>query len=202
MRRVKSKRWDLQAQIANAARGIAGEAAWPAAAPTEAEVQALADRFEATIVEVERQEQNLKIQQEVARQELAEVVAMLRRIDFITTGLYGRDGAQKSSFGLRPIDIKPSSSGPVPQVAGLRLSDGLSGGSIQVVWKPVRRAAFEVQWFDSAGLDRLMGSAATTRAELLIPGLVPGTQIWVRVRALRAGKYGDWSETGTRIANV
>ncbi len=103
---------------------------------------------------------------------------------------------------LRPIDRNPNSLGPVVQVTKLRLVDGLAAGTIQADWKAVRRATYEVQWFGLEAMQQLLGAAASTRSELLIVGLQPGTQIWVRVRALRAGKYGDWSEQATRIANV
>lgn len=105
-------------------------------------------------------------------------------------------------FGLRPIDTTRNSPGPTPQVTGLKLADGLAPGSIQADWKRIPRAVYEVQWFADEALERIMGSAVSTRSELLIPALAPGTQIWVRVRALRGRKQGDWSATGTRIGNV
>ena len=46
----------------------------------------------------------------------------------------------------------------------------------------------------------MLGALASTRRTALIPGLDPGAQIWLRVRALRGRKYGEWSETATRIA--
>ena len=202
MRRIKTERYALQQQVLSAARGIAGEPAWPGGAPTQVEVQALADELDGLLiqhVELENDMQGLRTELQKSVQNCQ---AMLRRIDNITSGLYGADGAGKIAFGLRPVDTTRNSPGPTPKVSGLVLGDGLASGSIEANWKRIPRAVYEVQWFSDAAMSQIVGSAVATRSELLIPALTPGVQVWVRVRALRGKKQGDWSDSATRIANV
>jgi len=201
MRRLQRTQFYVWEQINQAARGIAMEAGWPST-PTHAEVQALADKLDADIKAVGTAESSLKVLRAQLGTDYKAALAMLRRIDNITDSLYGRSGAKKLQYGLRPIDEVKNSAGPVPQVTGLTLADGLGPGSLVAKWKSVKRAAYDIQWFGSAAMDQLMGSAVSTRATVDILGLAPGTQIWLRVRALRAGKLGEWSEVATRIANV
>lgn len=202
MRRINREKYALHMQMISAVRGITGEPGWPAGAPTAAQAQALADELDQALtdlVAVENDMSGVRFRTNDSAQRCRE---LLRRIDNITSGLYGIDGAAKISYGLRPIDTTRNSPGPTPKVAKLALSDGKAAGSIQADWKRVPRAVYEAQWFADEELAQLLGSAATTRSELLIPALAPGTQVWVRVRALRSRKQGEWSDARTRIANV
>lgn len=202
MRRLKTERRQLAEQIKMAAQGILGEPAWPAGAPTAVEVQALADEFEDLLSQLGNMELQIAVLRETVRRKGDECQETVRRIDHVTSVLYGLDSVLKGNFGLRPIDTVRSSPGPTPKVGGLRLADGLAAGSLAADWKRVPRAVYEVQWFFDAALAQLVGSAVSTRSSLLIPALSPGTQVWVRVRALRGKRFGDWSAPATRIANV
>jgi hypothetical protein len=201
MRRLEKAQFEVWKQIDQAARGIALEPGWPST-PTHAEVQALAAKLDTDIQAIGSAKLALGLLRAQLATDYKASLVMLRRIDAITDSLYGRSGGKKLQYGLRPIDEIKNSAGPVPQVSGLSLADGLGPGSLVAKWTSVKRAAYDIQWFSSASLEQLIGSAASTRATVEILGLAPGTQIWLRVRALRAGKLGDWSEVATRIANV
>ncbi len=201
MRRVSYDRWKLWEQINSAAHGISGEPGWVSSL-TQAQVQALADKFKADIEAINFAESQAKSARGKFEIDRKEVVTVLRQIDQLTNALYGPDGGKKLTFGLRPIDTTRNSAGPVPKVVQLTIADGLGPGSLTAKWKAVKRAAYDIQWFGSAAMDQILGSAVSTRAFVDIHALAPGTQIWLRVRALRAGKLGDWSDVATRIANV
>jgi predicted phage tail protein len=49
---------------------------------------------------------------------------------------------------------------------------------------------------------QMVGSQTVTKSELEIEGLARGNQYWIRVRAVRAGKIGPWSDEATRVANI
>ena len=132
---------------------------------------------------------------------MADGAQLMRRVDQVTTALYGDADPQKHAFGLRPIDHIRNSAGPTPQVARLALNDGPTPSSLVAKWKSIPRATYEVQWFSDEALVTLVGATVATKNETLI-ALAPGTQIWMRVRAIRGKRFGDWSETATRIANV
>lgn len=59
MRRIKQERYALQEQIKIAAMGIAGEPAWPSGAPTQTEVQAVADELSALLSDLSAAEVQL-----------------------------------------------------------------------------------------------------------------------------------------------
>ncbi len=89
-----------------------------------------------------------------------------------------------------------------------------SGGSS--CWRPVRQfpaslacdyetvegSSYEWEWYASALLTTLLGKITTTSSEHVITGLDTGTRYWVRVRAVRGGQYGMWSDPDSRVANV
>lgn len=202
MRRFKTSRYELGVQVRSAANGILGEPAWPAGVPTHAEVLALADEFDAKVDDLREKENVLLGARAGVLDVEARCQAMVRRIDNITSGLYGADGYQKGMYGLRPKDTTRNSYGPTPQVVKLVLRDGPEPGSILAEWKTVPGAVYEIQWFDQQEMEALLGSRSSTRSKLLISGLAPGRQFWIRVRAVRSRRTGEWSETATRIANV
>ena len=186
----------------SAANGILGEPAWPAGVPTHAEVLALADEFDAKVDDLRQKENELRGAREGVLQVEERCQAMVRRIDNITSGLYGADGFQKANFGLRPKDRVRNTYGPTPQVSKLVLGDGPEPGSILADWKTIPGAVYEIQWFGQPEMEALLGSRSSTRSKLLISGLSPGRQFWIRVRAVRSRRTGEWSETATRVANV
>jgi hypothetical protein len=116
--------------------------------------------------------------------------------------LYGPDGAEKIGFGL---DAKKSTAAPtdVPeQVVITATREGAAPASIFLDFDSVDGAVYEVQWFSDAPLTVMVGSATVTVSEIEIPGLTKGQQYWFRVRAVRAGQAGPWSDQATRVANI
>lgn len=202
MRRIFREWLKLADQLLMAGNGIAGEPGWPGSAPTQAQVQAKAAEIKDLRMQIADAELLLRGLRPALEKAIGEGIELMKLVDDTTSGLYGEAGGDKLKFGLPPKDRARRSLGPTPQVTKLVLADGLSSGSIQAKWKVVPRATFEVQWFSDASLTAFMGSLVTTRATALIPSLPPGAQIWVRVRALRGKKQGDWSDAATRIANV
>jgi hypothetical protein len=88
------------------------------------------------------------------------------------------------------------------QVVILATANGTHPASVCVDWDSVDAAVYEVQWFGDAPLMLMVGSATVTNSEMEIQGLERGKQYWFRVRAVRAGKVGPWSDQATRVANI
>lgn len=185
-----------------AGNGIAGEPGWPGGAPTQVEVVAKGTEIKDIRMQIADAEALLRGLRPALERAMGEGIDLMKRVDDTTDGIYGESSPEKLKFGLPSKDRTRNSPGPTPKVTKLVLSDGLSSGSIRAKWKVVPRATFEVQWFSDALLTAFMGSVVVTRANALIPSLPLGAQIWLRVRALRGGKVGEWSDTATRIANV
>lgn len=201
MRRIARNPYDLAMQLSMAARGISLEPAWPATAPSQAAVEAASAAITSRRETVGALVQDLRRARHDLRQTMEEGTGMLREVDRTTSILYGEAGAKKHLYGLRPIDQVRNSAGPTPQVVQLVLGDGPLPGSLRAKWKSVARATYEVQWYSDEALETLMGATVATTNEAII-ALPPGTQTWMRVRAIRGKKFGDWSETATRFANV
>lgn len=201
MRRLQQDRYKLQIQMKLAIAGIQGEPAWPGA-PSLVEVQQASAALEAAVAAAKAAETELKLRRGAVDEARSQALAVLRRIDHVTSYLYGDSGSQKHKFGLRPIDNVRNSLGPPPSVKHLVLKDGGAPGVVLADWKRIPGATYEVQWFADPQFTQLAGAGTATRSRLLLAGLTPGMQIWVRVRALRSRRYGDWSDVATRIANV
>lgn len=200
MKRFEQSRSDLQRQLASAAAGIAGEPDWPSGTVTSASVLAQANALAASLHSIREAELALRMLRSQATIEAAAGRETLRQVDLITTSLYGPGGSQKITYGLRPIDTNRSSPA-VPKVTRLTLSDA-GPGTIRAKWKRLGNAAYDIQWFADMAMTQPLGGLGSTRAQLLIPGLEPGMQVWVRVRGHRGKRMGEWSAPATRIANV
>jgi len=112
------------------------------------------------------------------------------------------DGAEKTKFGLAPKKTTQTPSGPPEQVVISAITDGTHPASFFVDFESVDGAVYEVQWFSDAPLTVLVNSATVTESQIEITGLERGKQYWVRVRAVRAGQQGPWSDQATRVANI
>ncbi len=201
MRRI-SRNWnDLSQQLLSAGRGISLEPSWPATAPTQVEVEAASAEITSLttqIIAAENVLQGLRLSRHKA---IEDGTQLMRRVDQATNALYGETGSQKITYGLRLKDQVRNSSGPTPAISKLLLTDGPVKGSISAGWKKVPRATYEVQWFSDEALESLMGATVAPQNQTFIPA-APGVQIWLRVRAMRGRRLGEWSEVVTRISNV
>lgn len=202
--RIKLSRIGLALQIQDAAQAAAAEPLWPATPPSPAELQAAAVEFRTLFDELGLLESDVRAKRFAVRQSEARVRALMRRVDEVTTAIFGPTDSRKGLFGVPPLDRNPTRSPIPPQVDGVAVSDGPAPGSIKVDWKAVRRAVYEVEWFDrdpgAEGALRL-GSSIATASQHFLFGIPAGTELWFRIRALRGKRFGDWSEPVRRIVN-
>jgi hypothetical protein len=199
--RISRKAEELARQCALAAEGIAAERVWPGS-PDAATLKGCAEDIAAQRSVVVALEEQLHD----ARQALKAIVGKARkemgRVDCASDILYGMDGAQKAKFGLTPKKKSREPLGEPGPVVIDAIADGTQPGSIWLDWSPIVGAVYEVRWFSDAELTRRAGGTTVTASKMEIEDLEPGTQYWFRVRAVRGGKTGPWSEPVTRFANV
>ncbi len=130
-------------------------------------------------------------------------VDMMKRIDEVTDGLYGPDGAEKNNFGLPPKKSTAGPSEPLDQIVIIKTEDGTSPASIFVDWDTeAGAAAYQVEWYTDSAMTQQIGNAAVSESEYEIAGLIAGQQYWIRVRAIRGSEFGPWSDPATRVANI
>lgn len=202
MARIKKKPEELRDQLLQAAAGItAAGVAWPAGAPTAAAVTAQANAIGASITAIDGFNNSAKTRIQQRNGEMATGTATMKLVDGYTTGLYGPQGAQKANFGLTPLVPGPALPVP-PKISNLKLTDGQFPASIACDCETVDGASYEWEWYASALLTTRLGGITTTRSEHVITDLDTGTRYWVRVRAVRGGQYGMWSDPDSRVANV
>ena len=199
--RLAFDRIEVYRQIQMAATAIVADPSWPGL-PSGAEVQQAADDLKLANENLFKAEQALRAARFEANSARERALDLLRRVDYVTDSLYGPGGVEKGRFGVRPKDQHRNKYVQTPIVKELALSDGPVGGTILANWHRVPRATYEVQWYADPECTSLLGAAAATRSRYLIENLGAGTQVWVRVRALRSRQYGEWSDVSTRIANV
>lgn len=201
MRRVSRDSIELSRQLQSSATASSLEPEWPAGAPTPLELNTSATAISNTKGAVGKAELELRLAR-VEHEKAMEIGSeQMRRVDLVTSALYGKSGSKKIAYGLRPIDGTRNSTAPPPRVLELTLSDGPVTGSLAAHWKKVTSATYEVQWFADEGMSRPLGAAVAAKNQTFIPA-APGVQIWLRVRAIRGKRFGEWSETATRISNV
>lgn len=202
MRRIVKDPYKLVSQLRSSAAAIGNEPQWPLSAPTQAEVAADAAEIDQLITDMIAIENQMQSKREEMRLALEKGFGTMRRIDHVTSGLYGESGGGKVSYGLRPIDRTRNMPPPTPKVSAVRLADGIEPSTILAKWKSLIQATYEIQWFGDAEMSELFGASSSARASYTISGLLPGTQVWVRVRARRSRGYGEWSDAASRIVNV
>lgn len=195
--RVSDKPYKLTQQLRFAATAAAAVPGW--AGPTPAELEALAVEIETADGEIREKLSEIKGHRYKMGRDIDSARELMRRVDYITTGLFGKGAGEKATFGLKPEDTVRNRA-PIPDVpSDLTLSDASAGFFVK--WKGTRRASYEVQWFLDSNLQTLAGSLVSTSQKATITGLAQGTEIFVRVRASRSGRFTEWSETVRRFVN-
>ena len=202
--RISRKPDELAKQCTLAHAAIGGEPNWPdpPAAPIAMTLLTRSQNImtESSVINA------LDAQLRTARQRLKGFVEDAHddmvKVDQATDLLYGADGAQKINFGLPPKKTTDTATGEPDQVVIRTTADGSHPASIWVDWEYQTGAVYEVQWFTDATLAQMVGSATVTSSEMEVQGLEAGTQYWFRVRAVRGGNAGPWSDQATRVANI
>jgi len=107
-----------------AASGITGEANWPATAPTQIEVNTQAVSLFANITQINDLKSQLSLARATLHTQADTGGDMMKRIDEVTDGLYGSDGAEKNNFGLPPKKSTASVTIPLGQVLITKIEAG------------------------------------------------------------------------------
>jgi len=124
----------------------------------------------------------------------------MKRVDHITTALYGRGSGRKATYGLRPEDLTRNIH-PVPEAPrDLSLADHPEGALAK--WKGTRKATYEVQVFLEPEGEIPVRTLISTRMSAVVSGFAPGTQVFVRVRTRLSGRWSEWSEFVQRYLNA
>ena len=197
MPRIATRPLDLYRQMNITAGAIASEPGWTG--PPDAEVSAKATEIEELYFEVRQMAQALDIKRTELARSTDEGRQLLIRVDNLLTALYGKGAQQKNRFALKPEDVKPSRP-PAPEVPeNLTLAD--AEGGLKATWDRMKLARFEIQWSADETFTTLLGTAISSRKKFLISGIEAGTRVYVRVRATRGGRTGDWTEPVWRYSN-
>jgi len=201
--RIHTKPSALLAQLTQAAVGIGGEPAWPATAPTQADVNAEATNLNNDLTEIETMKAQLAAKRKAMHTKCDHGVETMKKLDSITDALYGPDGPEKENFGLPPKKKPGGPSVPLVQVIITKVTDGTAPASIFVDWDSVDgAAAYQIEWFMNSITGTPIGNAAVSESEFEIHGLQSKVQYWIHVRAIRGSEYGTWSDPATRVANL
>jgi len=199
--RIKKDAVGLRDQLTQA---IAGATAlglgWPSQAPSIATMTAARDDIDDSITDTDAKKAAWQVAGQLKGTRVDVGFPIMVKVDEVTTVLYGRDGAEKNSFGIVPEGAPME---PLHKLIEIVFTDGPVPGSLKADWEPIDGASYEVQWASTADFATVLGSATSASAsDYIISGLVPGTQYWMRVRPIRGGVTEMWSDPATRIAPV
>ncbi len=199
MARIKTRPDELRDQLNTASlAATAAGLAWPATAPTPAAITAAATAINTSLTSIATTEGTLATQRQTRDTNVTTGRGIMTDVDEATDFLYGADGAQKVNFGLPP---KGSGSiDPLVKLTDIRTSDGIPAQSIFFDWENIQGATYEVVWATNSTFTTVIGTAVSTQSEYTITGLTAGTQYWMRVRPVRGGQFGPWSDPATRVA--
>ena len=85
-------------------------------------------------------------------------------------------------------------------VAGLSITSGDGSGELDLHWEPNGAKTYELQSSTDPNFATNVRSHPTvTKSKTTLTGLVSGTQVWVRVRAVNSAGQGAWSDPATKI---
>ena len=201
--RIATKPNDLRDQLVQAASGIGGEANWPATAPTQSDVNTQVVALFTSITQIEDLKSQLSQARATLHTQIGDGVALMKRVDEVTDGLYGSDSPKKNDYGLPPKKSTHGASIPLEQVVIIKIDDGTAPASIFVDWdSDAGASAYQIEWFSDSAMTQSIGNAAISASEHEIQGLTMGQQYWVRVRSIRGNENGQWSDPATRVANL
>ena len=202
-KRISTKPTELRDQLTLAVGGIEGEISWPATSPNDGDVHGAIDSITASLASVESLKAQLSQARATLHSQVADGIAIMKRIDEITDGLYGSDCAEKTNFGLSPKKSTRGAATPIEQIVITVISEGTAPASIFVDWDTdAGSAAYQVEWFSDSAMTALVGSSAVSSSEYEIQGLAMCQQYWIRVRGISGNEYGAWSDPATRVANL
>jgi hypothetical protein len=202
-RRIPTKPNELRDQLLQASNAIGAETNWPSTAPTAGDVGTLTGELFTAIGDVDKYKSQLAQARATLRSKRDAGVVMMKKIDSVTDGLYGPDGAQKNNFGLPPKKTTHGESVPLDQVVITKITDGISPASIFIDWDSEAGAsAYQVEWYTDPAMTQQIGNAAVGTSEYEITGLTAGQSYWIRIRAVRGSEFGPWSDPATRVANI
>jgi len=200
--RISRKADELAQQCTRASVAIGTEPNWPVTAPIAVTLNTRAQNLTTELAALNMLESQLRVTRQNIKKFIDDARADMTQVDRATDMLYGPDSAKKIEFGLSPKKITHDPMGAVDQVIIRTAKDGTHPASIHLDWESVERAVYEVQWFSDSNMTQMLGSATVTSSETEIQGLERGKQYWFRVRAVRAGQEGPWSDQATRVANI
>jgi len=174
-------------------------AGWPASAPSVPEIDLALTELVTADGEALAAEAAVKVKRGGRRLKMTPAQGLMRRVDFATDMLFGRDSAQKLAFGVEPWGKKGEE---IKRLIRIVLDDGPIPGSIRADWEHIDGCTYEVRWFTDDALKETVGMGVSTRSEYIVSWLAPGTQYWITIRPLRGGRLGPVSDPATRVAPV
>lgn len=191
-------------QLHSAAVAAAAEPDWPASWPTPAELQATSDALDTLITQIVGAENTLQGLRGQALMDTKTGQDLMRRVDLLTSALYGPSHHKKVAFGLRPIEqvrsMPPAPKAPVK----VKFLDGPKPGTVLLDWKRVPNARYLAEAWEGvpeAEGSRLLLALSETASNAVFAGLPVGTHVFARVRIIAGKRSGPWSKPLSRYVN-
>jgi hypothetical protein len=173
--------------------GMAGNAAYPSPNPKLSDITSTFNNYLAAV----NAARDSSVQIVVRGQQRKALVAMLRTLALYVQIASGGDLPTLLSSGFTAQRTRQPV-GPLPAPANLRLYRGkLSGQLIARCGRLKQAGAYEWRYATTAAPTAWVEVDSTFAANVVIEGLVPGTQYIVQTRALGTAGPSDWCDAAT-----
>lgn len=113
--------------------------AWPTSAPTIPELDLALTELETADTEALAAEATVRVKRHGRRRKMTPAQGLVRRVDFTTDMLFGRDSARKLEFGLEPWGNNQATARRALR-AGLRPCNPRRAGVVLEEWSHFRRS--------------------------------------------------------------
>jgi len=137
----------------------------------------------------------------ILRQRMKEMMALVNQLAAYVENVAGGDALIILSSGFDVV--QRGDAPPVGQVVGIRTQNGISLGSISVVWDKVPSAgAYVVEISETSAAGPFQFYRVALKASMDLTGLVPGKTYWIRIYAVGRFEDGLPSDISVHTASI
>lgn len=194
--RVSGRFSDARQQLWAVYDAMNGNAAFPAPNPTLAAFLAKLQALDAKLTEISDAEAALRMKREERDTLLNEAFLMYGQLGSHIENVSGNDRAKAESSGFVLLDDVPAPPPPMTKPGNVAASTGDNDGELDVQWNCDEGAtAYEVQSSpDPITANSWVHAGTTGLSKITISGLPSMAKRWARVRCIRGGEQGPWSD--------
>jgi hypothetical protein len=199
--RVSGRFSDARQQLWVVHDGLNGNAVFATPNPTLAAYLAKLQALDTKLTEISDAEAALRMKREERDALLNEAFLMYSQLGSYVENVSGSDRAKAESSGFVVLDDTVAPPPPMTKPENVAASTGDNDGELDVQWNCEDGAtAYEVQSSpDPITANSWVHASSTGLSKITIAGLPSMAKRWARVRCIRGGEQGPWSDPACAV---